>query len=85
VPPSNPAFLRLSDGAVLGKPQPAGTTEDFRITPPPVGKPADLRPAPIVVTVPPSTGDTTPGSPDEHASAGRKKADQHTQPQGSAH
>lgn len=92
VPPSNPAFLRLSDGAVLGKPQPAGTTEDFRITPPPVGKPADLRPAPIVVTVPPSTSqaaDTAVGSPEEHTSAGRKKADQHQtqnpQPQGSAH
>ncbi|HET7357956.1 MAG TPA: hypothetical protein VFJ09_14900 [Nocardioidaceae bacterium] len=81
VPPSNPAFIRLSDGAVLGKPQPATTTEDFRIAPPPVGKPADLSPAPIVVTVPPSTdpstsqaaGDTAASSRNEHASAGRKK------------
>ena len=89
VPPSSPAFIQLSDGAVVGKPQPAVSTDGFRITPPPVGKPADLRPPPIVVTVPPpadpSTGqaaDTAAGSGNQHPSAGRKKAHQQ---QGSAH
>ena len=98
VPPDSPAFIRLSDGAVLGRPRRAVSTDSFRITPPPVGKPADLRPAPIVVTVPPSAhpsahpsadpstgqaaGDTAAGSGNQHASTGRKKAHQH---QGSAH
>ena len=88
VPPSSPAFIRLSDGAVLGKPQPASTIESFRIAPPPPPIPADLRPAPIVVTVPPSThpglGDTAAGSTNQHATTGRKKA-HHRQAQGSAH
>ncbi|HET7358390.1 MAG TPA: hypothetical protein VFJ09_17130 [Nocardioidaceae bacterium] len=90
VPPGSPAFIQLSDGAVLGKPKPAVSTDSFRITPPPVGKPADLRPPPIVVTLPPpadpptgrAAGDTAAGSGNQHASTGRKKA--HRQ-QGSAH
>jgi len=93
VAPSNPAFIRLSDGAVLGKPHRARATEGFRITPPPPAKPADLRPAPVVVTVPPTaqaTGDTRPSSPDEQAKAGRNKHHHHRQghhprAQGSAH
>ena len=88
VPPSSPAFIRLSDGAVLGKPQPASTSESFRIAPPPPPMPADLRPPPIVVTVPPSTrpgvSDTAAGSTNQQTTAGRKKA-HHRQAQGSAH
>jgi hypothetical protein len=35
VPPGNPAFLRLSDGKVLGKPEPAkpGNTNIRSVTP----------------------------------------------------
>lgn len=54
VPPSSPAFLRLSDGKVLGNPEPASSADALRITPLPTRKPLDLRPAPVVVTPPPA-------------------------------
>jgi hypothetical protein len=50
VPPPAPAFLRLSDGKVLGKAVPATATDSMRITPLPTRKPKDLRPAPVVIT-----------------------------------
>ncbi len=52
VPPSSPAFLRLSDGKVLGTPEPASSANALRITPLPTRKPLDLRPAPVVVKPP---------------------------------
>src|SRR5919112_164409 len=53
VPPSSPAFLRLSDGAVLGKPAPATTADSIRVTPLPTRKPSNLRPRPVVIELPP--------------------------------
>jgi hypothetical protein len=52
VPPSAPAFLRLEDGAVLGSPAPAVAEDAVRVIPPPTRKPADLRPAPVIVELP---------------------------------
>ena len=48
VPAANPAFLRLSDGKVLGVPAAATGEQGLRIQPRPPVKPAVLRPAPIV-------------------------------------
>ena len=48
VPPTSPAFIRLSDGKVLGKPTPATADDSLRINPLPTRKPKNLRPTPIV-------------------------------------
>lgn len=53
VPAAAPAFLRLSDGTVLGKPVPATGENGFRITPAPAKKPRRLDPAPVIVEAPP--------------------------------
>lgn len=52
VPSDNPAFLRLSDGKVLGKPTVAEPSDGFRITPPPPVKPESLRPRTVIAEVP---------------------------------
>ncbi len=61
VPAASPAFIRLSDGKVLGTPMPADASDAIRIGPPPVRKPADLTPPPVIVepTVPSTTSTTT--------------------------
>jgi hypothetical protein len=64
VPPASPAFIRLGDGRVLGNPMPAAADDGFRVTALPTRKPADLRPAPIVVQPDKTTTDrsTTGGA-----------------------
>ena len=52
VPPSSPAFLRLSDGRVLGVPAPALAEEGLRVKPLPTRKPPNLRPQPVIVELP---------------------------------
>lgn len=54
VPPTSPAFIRLSDGKVLGDPQPATSANGMRIRPLPIRKPADLDPATVVKMLPQS-------------------------------
>jgi hypothetical protein len=49
--PSSPAFLRLSDGKVLGTPAAATREDGVRLLPRPPKKPAVLDPAPNVVKV----------------------------------
>ena len=49
--PATPAFLRLSDGEVLGTPTPATREDGLRLLPKAPKKPAVLDPAPNVVTV----------------------------------
>ncbi len=49
VPSTNPAFLRIEDGTVLGSPVPAEATEDFRISPLPPVRP---RPELVVLEAP---------------------------------
>lgn len=52
VPPANPAFIRLSDGRVLGTPTPAVPEDGIRIAPLPTLKPKNLRPDPVIVPAP---------------------------------
>ena len=54
VPPNAPAFIRLSDGKVLGKPSPATTENALRVSPLPTRKPKNLRPTPVVIEVKPA-------------------------------
>jgi hypothetical protein len=49
VPASSPAFIRLSDGTVLGNPTVAESTDSMRIAPLPTRKPKSLRPDPVIV------------------------------------
>ena len=66
VPPSQPAFIRLADGTVLGNPTPASTADAVRINPMAPAKPAALAPKPIVIKVPfvpdPNTSNPTVNS-----------------------
>jgi hypothetical protein len=94
VPPPAPAFLRLSDGKVVGKAIPATLNDSMRVTPLPTRKPKDLRPTPIVITpartkptAPASASSQHPGSADGASStaggttAGTKKNHDHQQRQ----
>jgi hypothetical protein len=78
VPPSSPAFLRLSDGKVLGDPAPATSVDSIRVTPLPTRKPRNLRPRPVIVEAPaePATGAATTGT---GGAAGTKNATVHRQ------
>ncbi len=49
VPPSNPVFLRLSDGKVLGDPVPAVAADGLRVIDLPATKPALLNPPAVRV------------------------------------
>lgn len=51
VPASSPAFIRLSDGEILGKPLPAEPVDGMRINPLPTAKPKSLRPDPVIVEI----------------------------------
>ncbi len=64
VAPSQPAFVRLSDGSVLGNPTPATPDEAVRINPLPEKLPLSVRQRKIIVkaTVPPGAGPTTAGT-----------------------
>lgn len=52
VPASSPAFIRLSDGKVLGRPTPAEKTDMLPIAPPPPAKPASVQPAQVLAPAP---------------------------------
>ncbi|MGZ4534907.1 MAG: hypothetical protein ACXVXE_05135 [Nocardioidaceae bacterium] len=49
VPAPSPAFLRLSDGKILGAPAPALVTDGIRVQPLPTQKPLSLRPPAVTV------------------------------------
>ncbi|MCW2781860.1 MAG: hypothetical protein JWR35_2309 [Marmoricola sp.] len=51
VAPPNPAFVRLSDGKILGTPIPATTADAVRINSFPAAKPTDLAPPPRIIKV----------------------------------
>jgi hypothetical protein len=59
VAPGVPAFVRLSDGTVIGTPTQASPEDAVRIDPLPPGLPSELRRKPIVVRVPATETDTT--------------------------
>jgi cell division protein FtsB len=78
VPAGSPAFLRLSDGAVLGNPAPADPADAMRIEPLPAGVPKILRPEPVIVKADPedasnSSGDTGADGRGNGHRAGTKK------------
>lgn len=75
VPPSNPAFLRLSDGEVLGNPTAALPTDAVRIIDLPRVKPSNLTPPPIIVRAPRTENSQGDGaaSAAQAAEAGTKK------------
>lgn len=85
VPPSTPAFIRLSDGAVLGKPSPATGADAVRVTPLPTRKPKNLRPRPVVIEVPAKSADGTDGAANasEASPTGTKRASVRDRQQGS--
>lgn len=94
VPPASPAFIRLADGKVLGKPTPATSQDALRVTPLPTRKPKNLRPTPIVIEVKPAAtpkagnpAKTAPGdgaaATADGAVAGTKKNHHRTRQQGS--
>jgi type II secretory pathway pseudopilin PulG len=75
VPPSSPAFIRLSDGKVLGNPTPATSADRIRVTPLPTRKPSNLR-APLVIAEAPAdtTGLTAGGGTAGDVAAGETAA-----------
>lgn len=59
VAPSQPAFVRLADGRVLGNPTPATVGDTVRVNPLPSKKPAALKRKTIIVKVPAATTPST--------------------------
>jgi hypothetical protein len=89
VAPSQPAFVQLSDGRVLGNPTPATSAEAVRINPLPSQLPADVRQKKIIIKVPPTATTTsrtdTPGTSTKGNRAdGKKKASNRTRAQSGA-
>lgn len=81
VPATNPAFIRLSDGKVLGEPETATAEDAFDIRPPDVKKPEWLTPEKIVIRKTRArNGDTGATSPEAGTRPGRN--DSTTQNQG---
>lgn len=83
VPPNSPAFLRLSDGKVLGNPTPALVEDGLRVAPLPTRKPPNLRPEPVIVELPAqakSRGHDGAADQSTDARAGTKsRSDEHSQ------
>jgi hypothetical protein len=78
VAPSQPAFVRLSDGRVLGNPTPATPAEAVRINPLPSRLPASVRQKKIIVKVPVATGAGAPATgpaTDPGTTTGTSRAD----------
>jgi hypothetical protein len=77
VVPATPAFMRLSDGKVLGTPTAATREDGLRLLPRPPKKPAVLDPAPTVVKVRAEPGaagtrDGAAGGKNKHQSGGNR-------------
>jgi hypothetical protein len=83
VVPPEPAFIRLSDGKVVGDPVVATSANAVRIRPFPARKPAALAPTPRIVHVKaPATG---PASTKSGAPTGRKGTTARTTAPGATH
>ena len=79
VPPNAPAFIRLSDGKVLGKPSPATTENALRVSPLPTRKAKNLRPTPIVIEVKPSETDGAAADASGSQTGTKRSHDRHRQ------
>ena len=75
VPPGSPAFLRLSDGKVLGNPAPAVAEDGIRVVPLPTRKPKNLRPDPVVLPAPKPAKPAHDEKADRAETKAEKKAD----------
>jgi hypothetical protein len=71
VPAADPAFIRLSDGKVLGKAAPATPTNTMRIEPPPPAKPESLRPRMVILDAPQAPDARRSGAENRRDTAGR--------------
>lgn len=84
--PATPAFLRLSDGKVIGQPAPGTRLNALRLRPPAPVKPAALAPQPHVTVVHVkssgnrSSGNTSSGSRHPGAAGGRTDHSSSTHP-----
>jgi cell division protein FtsB len=93
VVPPEPAFIRLSDGKVIGDPVVTSSADAVRIHPFPAHKPAALNPSPRIVRVaapPPvnqrnSATDTRSASTNSGPTAGRKGTSTSTAGHGATH
>lgn len=93
VVPPEPAFIRLSDGKVIGDPVVTTSADAVRIHPFPAHKPAALNPSPRIVRVaapPPvnqrnSATDTRSASTNSGPTAGRKGTSTSTAGHGATH
>lgn len=87
VVPPEPAFIRLSDGKVIGKPVVATTADGVRIHPFPARKPAALDPRPRIVRVQAPTTSTSTGvaSTNSGPAEGRKVSSTSTAGHGATH
>jgi hypothetical protein len=61
VPAASPAFIKITDGTVLGTPTPASWADAIRVNPLPTRRPKDLRPTPKKV-IEKATTDGTAGA-----------------------
>jgi hypothetical protein len=81
VAPPEPAFVRLSDGKVLGTPTVATPNDAVHIHAYPAAKPKSLSPAPLVIRVKApaakTTGTSAGASPNSATAQGRKGASTH--------
>ncbi len=84
VAPSTPAFVRLSDGRVLGTPTPATGNDAVRINPLPAKVPAAIARRTVIVTVKPpkaaDSADTRGTSRTAAGPTGRKNSSTSTSP-----
>jgi hypothetical protein len=62
VPPSQPAFIDLATGRILGNPTPATVNDAVRINPLPPQKPSSLKQKILVIRVPAKTSKSSAGS-----------------------
>ncbi len=63
VPAASPAFIKITDGSVLGTPTPASWADAIRVNSEPTRRPKDLRPKPKrVIEKVPDAGSTGTGS-----------------------
>ena len=90
VPPSQPAFIKLSTGQVLGHPTPATTADSVRINSLPAPKPASLKQRIRVIKVPASPlagseADTRGSSTATTRQDDRKKANAPAAESGASH
>jgi cell division protein FtsB len=79
VVPATPAFLRLSDGKVLGTPTPATRDNAVRLLPRAPQKPAVLDPAPHIVLVTATPTNTGAGTGNKHHGTDRNDPNKHGQ------